>query len=172
MAFMRRLLLRLFLPLCLLSLCSCIVVENFSEYWNKGFIDNCANEIMRNNSDHTGRHTSRNSTALMRSLRLGNHTFLMVREKPQDKGGNLIRYEIHKNTFILYRLNESKRADFLRDYPDSGVVLTSETATIPILNKESAALLSQVADDASYWMESRREPYNLAHSPDCIQTLY
>lgn len=152
------------------ALAGCIVVDDFGEYWDKGFIDHCVNDIM--NSGESSRSGKPRKTLLMRSLRVGNHTFLMVRERASEAGGNLMLYEIEDGQFVSYRLNESKREDFLRDYPDSGVVLTSETAAIPKLTPESVELLDRVADDASYWMESRRERYNPARKKDCIQTLY
>lgn len=157
---------------CVLS--GCIVVGDFGDYWNKGFIDNCVNEIQHNRSKE-----ERNAKAkvaarrmLMRSLRIGKHTFLMVRENPDDPGGNILRYKIENGKYISYRLNESKREEFLRDYPDSGVVLTSETATIPVLNDDSAKLLEKIADDESYWVESSRENYNPARRADCVQAIH
>ncbi|MBY0407250.1 MAG: hypothetical protein K2Q01_06115, partial [Rickettsiales bacterium] len=90
----------------------------------------------------------------------------------KDKGGNMVRYKIDGGDYVAYRLNESKREEFARDYPDSTVVLTQETATIPVLNAKTAQLLKDVADDESYWVESRREAYNPSRRDDCIQTLY
>jgi len=153
------------------ALAGCIVVDDFAEYWDKGFIDHCVNDIM-STGEGSRNGKPRNKTMLMRSLRVGNHTFLMVRERPSDTGGSLILYQIEDGQYVAYRLNESKREDFLRDYPDSGVILTSETATIPKLTADSVSLLAQIADDSSYWMESRRERYNPARKKDCIQTLY
>ncbi|MBY0407288.1 MAG: hypothetical protein K2Q01_06310, partial [Rickettsiales bacterium] len=56
-----------------LWLAGCIVVDDFGEYWNKGFIDNCVNEIELDSHDHRP-HAAK--TMLMRSLRVGKHTFL------------------------------------------------------------------------------------------------
>jgi hypothetical protein len=105
-------------------------------------------------------------------LRLGDNTFLMVRENESDDGGTLIRYVIEGDEFVTYRLNESRREDFIRDFPDAPVKLTSETATIPLLDARSTALLVFVAENEAYWVENRRERYNLARRNDCIQTLY
>ncbi len=166
-----RKLLRIVLGFGVLALLNaCIVVDDFGDYWNKGFIDNCVNEIASNDSDYD--RASHHKTMLLRSLRIGKHTFLMMRDDMDDKGGNLIRYKIEDGEYISYRLNESKRDDFLREYPSSVVVLTQETATIPVLNSESAGLLSAVSDDDSYWVESHRETYNAGRRPDCIETLY
>lgn len=155
-----------------LALAGCIVVDDFGDYWNKGFIDNCVNEIALTDHDHDKPRNSHSKTLLMRSLRVGKHTFLMMREDMGDKGGSIVRYKIEDGDYVAFRLNESKREDFMLEYPESGAVLTSDTATIPVLNKDSIAMLSQVADDESYWVESRREVYNPAKRDDCIHTLY
>lgn len=155
-----------------LVLSGCIVVDDFGSYWNKGFIDNCVNSIVNANHDDDRRHNTQPKPMLLRSLRVGSHTFLMMRDDMASKGGNIMLYKIVDGDYISYRLNESKREDFSRDYPNSMVVLTSETASIPVLNNESIALLSQVADNESYWVESHRETYNPARRADCIQTLY
>lgn len=149
----------------------CIVVDDFAGNWEKGFIDICANDLM-NNGDIRGARRLRAKTSLMRSLRVGDHGFLMTREHENDKGGNLIRYAVRDGEFVTYRLNESRREDFKRQYPDSGVVITSETATIPVLDARALALLESVAADESYWVDSRRERYNPSGRTDCIQTVF
>jgi hypothetical protein len=156
---------------CIVS--GCIVVDDFGGYWNKGFIDNCVNEIQHNRSkeEHADSKIPP-KRALMRSLRIGKHTFLMVRENPDDRGGNMIRYKIESGKYISFRLNESKREEFLQAYPDSKVVLTTETATIPVLDDASVSMLEKIADDDSYWMESSREPYNPARRADCVQAIH
>lgn len=170
---MLRRFLRFLLPSAVLvALAGCIVVADFGEYWNRGFIDHCVNEIAAHGQDYRDPRGAHPSSIMMRSLRLGKHTFLMIREDLQNKGGSLLRYRIENGAYIAYRLNESRREDFARDYPDSTVVVTSETATIPVLTEKTAALLSKLADDASYWVESRREPYNSAKRRDCITPLY
>ncbi len=169
---------RIFLRRCLglgilaFALASCIVVDDFGGYWEKGFIDNCVNDIVMSSHDYARPRSASTKPLLMRSLRVGKHTLLMIREDMKSKGGNLMRYKIENGEYVSYRLNESKREDFLRDYPDSMVVLTTETASIPVLNPESLMLISNVADDESYWVESHRENYNPSHRTDCIQTLY
>lgn len=154
------------------ALAGCIVVDDFGDAWSKGFIDNCVNELALTDNEYNRPHSPHAKGMVMRSLRVGNHTFLMIREHMRDKGGNMIRYKIDSGDYVAYRLNESKREDFAKEYPDSSVVLTSETATIPVLDSKSTAMLSRVADDESYWVESRRVPYNPGHRDDCIQTLY
>lgn len=150
-------------------LVGCIVVDDFAEYWNKGFVDTCVNEIVLRDMEEDDNGSP--SAVEMRSLKLGDHTFLMMRDHPSDKGGNLMLYKLDKEDFITYRLDENKREDFLRDYPDAGIILTSETATIPVLNQKTADLLQTIASDANYWHENERHPYNPTQRTDCIHEL-
>lgn len=161
---------RFFAALLCVFLAGCVVVEDFGAYWEQGFIDSCVNDIMR--GDGGKKNKDSRKTALMRSLRVGKHTFLMVREHQYDKGGTLQRYVVDNGFLVLYRLNESKREDFLKENPGSPIILTTETATIPLLDESALGILERVADDDSYWVESRRERYNLSHRRDCIQTLF
>ena len=158
---------------CMLLLPSCIVVEDFGGYWDKGFIDYCVNDIVRAGMSSQGSN-AKNATdeVVIRSLRLDKHTFLMIREHAGDKGGNMIRYEIKNDKYIAYRLNENRRDDFKQRFPNSPVVITSETATIPVLTKDSIELLGKIADDESYWVESERENYNPSRRKDCVHVLY
>lgn len=155
---------------CLL-LSGCIVVDDFGNYWNKGFIDSCVNAIVLPSLTEDADTSAEAHEVELRSIQLGTHTFLMIRDHPGDPSGNMIRYNIDKNEYVSYRLNETKREDFLHYYPDSGIVLTSETATIPELNVKTATLLATIADDPSYWLEASRDPYNPGHRPDCIRQL-
>lgn len=146
----------------------CIVVDDFGAYWNKGFVDVCVNEIVQKGMSED---SAANPPVIpaMRSLQIGNHTFLMMRDHATDKGGNMIRYNIKDGQYVPYRLNENKRKDFLTYYPDSTVVLTTETAKIPVLNEKSVALLNKIAGDDSYWVENERSPYNPTKRIDCIR---
>jgi hypothetical protein len=103
----------------------------------------------------------------VRVLSLGGHHFIMVKEKPTDKGGSIIRFAIDHTDYVAYSLNEEKREAFATDYPDSGVVLTNETATIPLLDHSARSLLQSIAGKAGYWQESDRKPYNPSHNPAC-----
>lgn len=163
-----------FVPLVVMSflLAACVIVEDFGGYWEKGFIDHCVNEIVGNEPENRGRPAFRSKPLLMRSLRVGEYTFLMSREKESDRGGNIMFYAVDGGEFVAYRLNESKREDFLRRYPSGPVIVTSETATIPVLNEQALAILLEIASDKSYWVESRRERYNPSRRKDCIQAPY
>lgn len=151
-------------------LAGCIAVDDFGHYWDKGFTDACVNDIVLREmeEDNEG---AKAAGAEMRSLRLGNHTFLMMRERKHDKGGNLMLYKLMGDDFVTYRLNENKRDEFLRDYPATKIILTSETATIPVLDEQTADMLAQLASDPSYWRENERHPYNPTARTDCIREL-
>lgn len=50
--------------------------------------------------------------------------------------------------------DETKKEDFLREYADSGVIISDSDyaiATIPVLNEKSIEMLQKIADDKSYW---------------------
>jgi len=149
---------------CLLA--GCVVVDDFGKYWDKGFVDFCVNDLILRDMEDDNEGEKVKDMAL-RSVRLGKHTFLMMRDHPGDKGGNLVRYTIEGDDYITYRLNDSKREDFLQNNPDAGIVLTQETATIPLLNDKMAELLTTIADDDRYWLENTRQPYNPTLRTDC-----
>jgi hypothetical protein len=151
-----------------LLLAACIVVDDFGTYWAKGKSDSCINDIlydsMHRDDDQIQMKTI---TQMVRVITIGDSDFIMMRGKPEDKGGDLIHYRVEGGDYISYRLNENKRGDFLRAHPQSPVVVTEDSATIPLLDAKSAVLLAEIARDESYWMESDRQPYNPKHRPEC-----
>jgi hypothetical protein len=151
-----------------LALTACIVVDDFGTYWGKGTTDACINDILFGSMQKDNEAPSMATlTQTVRVLKLGGHDFIMMRHKPGDKGGDLVRYRIDGDDYVSYRLNEEKRDDFMNAHPDSPVVVTEETATIKVLNADTAKLLVDIADDDSYWIEASREPYNPNHRPEC-----
>jgi hypothetical protein len=151
-----------------LLLAACIVVDDFGTYWAKGKSDSCINDIifasMHRDDDKI---EMKSVIQTVRVTTIGDYDFIMMRGKSDDKGGDLIRYRIEGGDYISYRLNENKRGDFLRAHPQSPVIVTEDSATIPLLDAKSAALLAEIAGDESYWIESDRQPYNPKHRPDC-----
>lgn len=152
-------------------LLACIDVEDFGEYWKKGFIDSCVNDIvMHSMTEESDEQDSQQyKDVQLRSIKIGKQLFLMFKNKAEDKGGSMIRYRIDGSDYISYRLDENKRTDFLKAHPNSPVVLSDETATLPLLNAESAKLLEEVANDDSYWVETGHEPYNPENRTDCVK---
>lgn len=155
------------LLLCGLMLSACIEVDDFGKYWNQAFRDACIEAIARDRYyDDPKPHSMKN---LAHNLKVGDHTFLMLKEERARRGGNMIRYKVENGEYIAYHLNEDKREDFERDFPDHRLRITGETVTIPRLNRHSLTILEAVANDESYWQEAERLPYNPTHNPKCKQ---
>jgi hypothetical protein len=155
-----------FLTLPILSLCllSCIYVEDIGYYWDKGIIDqaiagswkssdsdDCSSFIVSGDS-YQVIEKGKKENSLYRTLLLGDNKFLMVKDA---KGKYLlIKYQISDNNFTTYTPDEAKKEGFLRDYPDSNIIISDEkfsTATIKHLDEKTAELLQKIAGDETYW---------------------
>lgn len=79
----------------------------------------------------------------------------------------MIRFEVKDGQFITYRLNEEKRAEFLAQYPDSGLIINEETVTIPLLDDKMAKLVYAVAQRPDYWVAVEHLPYNAGDLSGC-----
>lgn len=159
------------LPLGLvLLLTGCIVVKQFGTYWDKGYEDPCVQQIVEA-TILEGNPQGTPIKLLSHSLRVGAYRFLMLRDKPGDKGGNLYRYAVQNGDYIAYRLNENMRDNFQREYPHAkAVTLTQETVTIDALNDQTYALLETIAARPEYWIETDRRPYNPGQRRDCTES--
>lgn len=153
----------LVLPILGLLLISCIYVTDIGVYWEKGVIDSSLKGAWGNDDgkdcmsftvvgkDYRVTEDGKKDASLYRTLLLGDNRFLMVKD-PNNKY-MLIKYTVSDNKFATYMPDESKKEDFQRDYPDSGVVFSESdfsTATIPVLNEKSIEMLQKIADE-SYW---------------------
>lgn len=149
--------------LCILA--SCIYVKDVGPYWENGIIDeslkgswvsdddkkDCSTFSLEDNSYRVTENGKKDNSSY-RTLLLGDNKFLIIRD-PYFKY-MLIKYTVSDDTFTTYMPDETKKEDFLRDYPDSGVVLSEgdyPTATISVLNEKSVEMLQKIADDESYW---------------------
>lgn len=146
-------------------LASCIFVKDIGAYWEKGVIDpalagywvnadeshDCSSFVLAGKS-YRVIDNGKKDESLYRTLQLGDNKFLMVRD-PNNKY-LLIKYTVSDENFTTYMPDEAKKDDFLRDYPDSGIIIGSGqfvTATIPLLDEKSIEMLQKIADDESYW---------------------
>lgn len=168
--FIPRRLLRILMPVMFaVTLSGCIVVQDFGTYWNKGTQDTCILQIVEITMLE-GNARGVPTAELARTLKLGPHRFLMLRDRPNDIGGNLYRYEVKNGEYIAYRLNNDMQQRFLERYGNNKLVtLTNETATISQLNDESVKLLQAVAAEPDYWIVADRRPYNPAQRRDCAE---
>lgn len=162
---------RAFFMLLPLALSACIVVQDFGKTWEQGFDDPCVQRIAEA-TVLEGNPRGLPIEQIARSLKVSAHTFLMLRERPEDIGGSLYRYAVNTDApggeYVAYRLNEAKREEFTREYGEKvPVIITDEAATIPELNDESLALLARIADREDYWVVADRQPYNPKRRKDC-----
>lgn len=149
-----------------LLLCSCIDVDDFDESWKMGFADPCVSAIVA--SDYFEQKPD-NVDALLTNVAFGKAHFMLTRNTPEDKGGSMIRYEVTNGEFVTYGLNKTKREDFKKEFPASGVRLNEDTATIPHLDARMRKLVETIASRADYWEETDRKPYNPTGNKACTQ---
>ncbi len=155
--------------LSVLALSGCIVVKDFGESWEHGGSDPCVEEIVRHHFLEDAGIPYKIRTRA-RILKLGDARFLMLLDGTGTRSGTLYRYKVEEGQFITYRLNETKREEFLKSYPESGVVLTSETATIPELNANMLKLLAEISAKEEYWVETEQMIYNPASIQGCADS--
>lgn len=153
------------LPFLCLLLASCIYITDIGVYWQKGVIDkslggawlsgddgkDCMSFVV-SGKNYLAIDNGKKDSSLYRTLLLDDNKFLMVKD-PNNKY-MLIKYTVSDDKFTTYMPDETKKEDFLRDYPDFGVVFSEgdfTTATIPVLNEKSIEMLQKIADDESYW---------------------
>ncbi len=151
---------------CLLSLClsSCIYVDDIGDFWEKGVIDKsiAGAWIDRDNSNCSVFAIDGNNyqliekgekeKSLYRTLVLGNNKFLMVRG--ENNKYSLIKYQIFSDIFTIYIPDDTKKDEFLQNYPDTDIIISDDkfpSVTIKHLNKKMAVMLQKIADDKKYW---------------------
>jgi len=148
-----------------LALMSCIQVEDFGVYWDKGLVDpqlygawlpekeNVSECIAfaKNANDYTLQ-LGEGEALTIRSLLVGKHRFMMMKKTRDSQDGQLIRYTVSRDSFDLYQLNPNEEADFKKRYPHSAVDIENGTATIHMLDKEMLDLIEKVADEPNYWV--------------------
>src|SRR5262245_55033530 len=82
-------------PALMLLLLGCIQVDDFGTYWEKGFVDSCIKDILL--TEMAEDIAAGKPTPAIRSLNINGHLFIMMRDKPEDKGGELVRYDVIGN---------------------------------------------------------------------------
>jgi hypothetical protein len=155
----------LLLPL----LCACLVVTDFGTAWKEASDDLCLNRIAMAlyRQLHEQEPPSEDMGQLARAVTWDGEHYLLLKKKPEDRGGFLFRFTVKSGVFTRYRLNPTMRDRFAQDYPDAPVEVADSTVTLAQLGAAERALLGKVAKDARYWQREDRTLYNTALNPAC-----
>lgn len=161
---MKRLL--IFLPLLLNA---CIVIDDFGDAWKKAEGDICLNRINTALYAQVHEREVREDTieSLARGITLNGNHYILMKEKPSDKGGFLFRFTVKEGIFTRYKLNPTMRDRFTRDYPDASVNITDTTVTLANISPENLRLLTAISKEKIYWQEDDRTLYNPIQNKLC-----
>jgi hypothetical protein len=159
---------------CLLA--SCISVGDFGTYWDKGTIDPALAgtwsrvpdpatapdpipegskiSFVREGTSYTF-HDTDGTTCLVRSMRIGRHAFMMMRraDKPD---GILLRYDFQTNDLRMYFAHGADMLRFVETrHPGVRNIAKNQGegsyAVVKTLDPEAISVLSEMADDPSFW---------------------
>lgn len=98
-----------------------------------------------------------NETRLtVRTLKIGNHLFIMARGDLARTDGNLQRYEIKGDLLREYQINNGPALDFLKaKYPSAANIHKNRSegayVVIDTFDDEVFRILSEISDNAAYW---------------------
>jgi hypothetical protein len=164
-----------------LAMVSCIPVDDFGTYWDKGVVDPAIEGIWKNISGpgsspeagelrftRTGSFYSMNVVGVdppinpevwgnARTLRVGKRRLLMQRNRQAPFDGILTSYEIRGRTLSEYWFHGAAATEFLRTrHPGAKNIHTNngegEFVVIGTFDDEVFRILSEIADDPTYWI--------------------
>lgn len=163
---MKRYLSLLLLPL---LLAACIVVDDFGGTWDKAEGDICLNRINAAlySQVHERDVKEEDIASYARGITFDGHNYILMKEKPEDKGGFLFRFTVKEGVFTRYKLNPTTRKAFLAEYPDAPVKVGDDTVTLTTLDDPHIALLNRVSDDTKYWEIDDKTLYNPLRNALC-----
>jgi hypothetical protein len=163
-----------------LVMVSCIRVDDFGKYWDKGVVDSALEGTWKNirlpGSDTKPeklRFTRRGSSYSMylvysdgdapahsaRTLRVGKRKLLMTRSREGREEDYLWGYEIHGRTLSEYWFQSDAAVEFLEArHPGAKNIGRRGVPPIEIgtFDDEVFRILSEVADNPTYWTLMRR----------------
>lgn len=160
---------RLLSIIALLTLTACILVDDFGDAWNQAKPDPCVDKISQ--SLYYGEF-NRDPAELKvedyaRAWTVDGQNFILMKQRPNDKGGRIYRFEVINGIFVRYRLVPTKRDDFARDYPNAPVSVTRDTVTVKDLGPDIQKLLVDIAKKPEYWEVEDKTLYNTMRNPLC-----
>lgn len=151
-------------------LSGCIPVDDFKEYWGKGVIDPELEGAWYQSESHDLAFTfsragdvyhvvepprenavTKTSSDRVRTLMVGNHHFLMIKDSDDTSGGELGLYVVSDAMLTLYSPREEKKDSFLETYTGDNVVINEQAFGIKELDAETLRVLESIADQPDYW---------------------
>jgi len=148
-------------------LTACIVVHDFGEYWGQGYVDPAlagtwldgkGNSVtfLKNGDSYRVFYSQRDEEIeAARTLKLGDATFLMVKDKKRNVSGSLNLYALVKGKLGFYVPNSDARDDFIANYGNSGIRVNRNSVDITKLTPEIAGILLKIAQEPKYWIASK-----------------
>lgn len=113
-----------------------------------------AEEADEKNEKSASDATTKEETLYTRSLIRGQHSFLLVKNSPDDKGGTLHFYRIMQQRLVFFRPAKAQRKAFLAKYGNRGVEVSKDQVRIPVLDAQAMNTLIAAADDPKYWEQA------------------
>lgn len=166
----------LFLMTCLLFLTSCMDVDNFGDYWEKGTVDRYMlgkwdlardrNKVSIVVTEDRGMYLMTYNTQekyVARTVQIGSYTFFMAKETKyrNRNSGVIVRYAVIDGKVTLYEFDFAALAEFLKaKYPNQQEIYDTPEGggsgglTIRVLNDEVVKILSEIPDTDQYWRKS------------------
>ncbi len=153
---------------CLFLLNSCINVKDFGEYWNAGIVD----DALVGHWEHTVRRKApieitKGKDGLLKleyktqdkiynqvkTLYINGTTFLMMKEKPKDKGGILWAYVLQDDYLAFFIPDKERRREKLSGFSSPGIDVDTNVPTIAVLNDESMKVMEKIVAIPNLWVE-------------------
>ena len=154
----------------MLWLSGCIIVEDFKDYWDRGSLDSRLDGVWHmpqsqkpaiifsptQDSYHIIVPDEVDTESLTpsehaRTLKIGRHHFLMIKNSEDNSGGDLVRYTIKNDMLTLYSPRSEKREDFQQNYAGSNILVNDHTARIKQLDVRTIRILQSFAAKPDYW---------------------
>lgn len=147
----------------------CLIVEDFQTKWDEAVPDACLNRIADSlyYQQFQRKLDKGDIASLARGLAIEEQRFLLLKKKPDDKGGNLYRFEVENGVYTQLRLNPAMRETFEKDHPNAPVRIVRDTVTLATLDNEVVSLLLSIARDTRYWETDEAHLYNPLRNPTC-----
>jgi len=148
-------------------LVSCIVVHDFGEYWGKGYVDPAlagtwldgkgnSMTFLKDGDSYKVFYSQRDEEIeAARTLKLGDATFLMVKEKKRNISGSLNLYAFVGGKLSFYVPNPDKKDDFIANYGNSGIRVNRNSVEVEKLEPQIADVLLKITQEPKYWEISK-----------------
>lgn len=156
--------------LAILALAGCMLVDDFAPQWEKAKTDSCTTKIAESlyYSEFRRDPQGKDMNELARTMTLGKHHFLLLKQDAADKGGRMYRFQVVNGIFQRLRLDPVMRKAFEIAYPNAPVSLKHDTVQLANLDTDVTNLLTEIADNKDYWEIDDQTLYNTMLNPACL----